>query len=176
MWQGDGVGHQHMRRPRNGAIQDTLPIDLPIHRTRTAVSSRTRVPPLSDITDLVLDFHRAFGLPRQSEPSLDVSAGTAALRLRLLAEEVQELGDAVTDNDLVAIADALADIAYVVFGTAVTYGIDLDAVVREVHRANMSKLDDRGRPLLRHDGKVLKSARYTPPAVATVLALQPRLF
>lgn len=170
------MGHQGTRGRRSGVIQDTLPIDLPIHRTRAAPSTRTRVPPLSDITDLVLDFHRAFALPRHSDPSLDVRADIAALRLRLLAEEVQELRDAVDKSDLIAIADALADITYVVFGTAVTYGIDLDAVVREVHRSNMSKLDDQGRPLLRHDGKVLKSARYTPPDIATVLAVQPRLF
>lgn len=170
------MGPQVTRGRRAGAIQDTLPIDLPIHRTRTAATSRTRLPPLSDITDLVLDFHRAFGLPRNTDPTLDVRADIAALRLRLLAEEVQELRDAVDDSDLVAIADALADITYVVFGTAVTYGIDLDAVVREVHRANMSKLDDQGRPLMRDDGKVMKSARYTPPDVATVLAVQPRLF
>ena len=170
------MGHPGTRPRRTGVIQDTLPIDLPTHRARAAASPRTRLPQLSDITDLVLDFHRAFGLPRNSEPTLDVRADIAALRLRLLAEEVQELYDAVDDSDLVAIADALADITYVVFGTAVTYGVDLDAVVREVHRANMSKLDEQGRPLLRHDGKVLKSARYTPPDVSTVLAVQPRLF
>lgn len=170
------MGNQGTRGRRSPVIQDTLAIDLPLHRGRTTSGTRTRLPPLSDITDLVLDFHRAFGLPRNPEPSLDVDPDIAALRLRLLAEEVQELGAAVDDSDLVAIADALADITYVVFGTAVTYGIDLDAVVREVHRANMSKLDDRGRPLLRHDGKVLKSVRYAPPDVSTVLAVQPRLF
>ena len=40
--------------------------------------------------------------------------------------------------DLIGIADALADIVYVVYGTALTYGIDLDSVLREVHRSNMS--------------------------------------
>ncbi|MCR1981396.1 hypothetical protein NSA53_03970 [Cellulosimicrobium cellulans] len=125
---------------------------------------------------MVLDFHRSFRLPRHAEPTLDIAPELAALRLRLLAEEAGELEDAIETGDLVAIADALADITYVVFGTAVTYGIDLEAVVREVHRANMSKLDDQGRPLLRADGKVLKSDRYTPPDVNTVLALQPRLF
>lgn len=98
------------------------------------------------------------------------------MRLRLLAEESQELDDAIRDGDLVAIADALGDITYVLFGTAITYGIDLEAVVREIHRSNMSKLDNRGQPLLRDDGKVLKSERYTPPDINTVLALQPPLF
>ena len=123
-----------------------------------------------------MDFHRAFNLPRNADPTLEVTAELAALRLRLLAEEVGELDEAMQDADLVAVADALADITYVVFGTAITYGIDLEAVVREVHRSNMSKLDARGRPVMREDGKVLKSERYTPPDVNTVLALQPPLF
>jgi predicted HAD superfamily Cof-like phosphohydrolase len=90
----------------------------------------------------------------------------------LLSEEVGELRDATATRDIVGIADALADIVYVAYGTAVTYGLDLDAVLAEVHRANMSKLDADGRPVLRADGKVLKSARYRPPDVAGVLAQQ----
>jgi predicted HAD superfamily Cof-like phosphohydrolase len=53
----------------------------------------------------------------------------------LLAEEVDEFVDAVAAADLGAIADALADIVYVSCGTAVTYGIDLDMVLSEVHRS-----------------------------------------
>lgn len=134
------------------------------------------MPEPAAIGDLVLDFHRAFGLPHSPEPTLEVPPELAALRLRLLAEEADELRDAMDRADLVAIADALADITYVIFGTAVTYGIDLEAVVREVHRSNMSKLDSRGRPVLRADGKVLKSSAYIAPDVNTVLALQPPLF
>lgn len=125
--------------------------------------------------DLVAEFHRAFGLPISSHPTPDVPAELVALRLRLLAEESGELAQATAAGDLVAIADALADITYVVFGTAVTYGIDLDAVVREVHRSNMSKLDADGRAVLRDDGKVLRSDRYVPPDVRGVLAAQPAL-
>jgi predicted HAD superfamily Cof-like phosphohydrolase len=54
----------------------------------------------------------------------------------------------------------------------VTYGIDLDQVMAEVHRSNMSKLDGNGKPLLREDGKVIKSEQYFPPNVAGVLKLQ----
>ncbi len=83
-----------------------------------------------------------------------------------------EFADATQRKDIADIADALADIAYVTYGAAVTYGIDLDAVLAEVHRSNMSKLGDDGRPVLREDGKVLKSARYTRPDVVSVLDQQ----
>lgn len=156
-------------------VQDPLPISVPRY-TRRREDRRHLTPVEPAIGDLVLDFHRAFNLPRHAAPTLEVSPELATLRLRLLAEESRELDKAMRDADLVAIADALADITYVIFGTAVTYGIDLEAVVREVHRSNMSKLDRCGRPILREDGKVLKSEQYSCPDVATVLALQPSLF
>jgi predicted HAD superfamily Cof-like phosphohydrolase len=117
----------------------------------------------------VAAFHAAFGLPGNDTPSADVPAELAALRVRLLVEEVEEFAAATDKRDIVGIADALADIVYVAYGAAVTYGIDLDAVLAEVHRSNMTKLDADGRVLLRADGKVMKSARYTPPDVAGVL-------
>ncbi|MDN3352165.1 MazG nucleotide pyrophosphohydrolase domain-containing protein [Actinomadura sp. DC4] len=117
-------------------------------------------------------FHTAFGVHRNDAPTADVPAEVAALRIRLLAEEVGEYAEAVADGDLVGIADALADIVYVAYGAAVTYGIDLDAVLAEVHRSNMTKADEDGRVIRRKDGKVLKSARYTPPDVAAVLRAQ----
>lgn len=94
------------------------------------------------------------------------------LRISLLEEEVGELITAVHAHDLIGIADALADITYVVYGTALTYGIDLDQVLGEVHRSNMSKLDHNGRPIIRADGKVLKSEHYSPPNVEAVLRHQ----
>jgi predicted HAD superfamily Cof-like phosphohydrolase len=123
----------------------------------------------------VARFHEAFGLPRSSSPTADIPAQLAKLRVDLLAEETGEFADASARNDLVAIADALADIVYVAYGAAVTYGIDLDAALREVHRSNMSKLDDQGRPIYREDGKVLKSERYTPPDIKKILSHQPLL-
>lgn len=130
---------------------------------------------LSEAMLAVGRFHQAFGLPRASRPSADVPAGLAQLRVDLLVEEVGEFAEATADRDLVGLADALADIVYVAYGAAVTYGIDLDAALREVHRSNMSKLDEHGRPIHREDGKVLKSARYTPPDIASVLFYQPPL-
>jgi predicted HAD superfamily Cof-like phosphohydrolase len=118
---------------------------------------------------MVAEFHRAFNLPQATTPTTSIPVDLGKLRVDLLVEEVREFADATSEKDIVGIADALADILYVTYGAAVTYGIDLDAVVREVHRSNMSKLDENGRPILREDGKVLKSKRYTPPCVAGVL-------
>ena len=111
-------------------------------------------------------FHQAFNLPRATRPDAGVPDVLAQLRVDLLVEEVGEFADATAQRDLVGIADALADIVYVAYGAAVTYGIDLDAALHEVHRSNMSKLDENGGPVYREDGKVLKSARYTPPDIA----------
>jgi predicted HAD superfamily Cof-like phosphohydrolase len=130
---------------------------------------------LSEAMLAVGQFHQAFGLPRSGRASADVPDSLARLRVDLLVEEVGEFADATTARDLVGLADALADIVYVAYGAAITYGIDLDAALREVHRSNMSKLDEHGRPIHREDGKVLKSARYTPPDIAGVLYFQPPL-
>src|SRR6266568_803166 len=102
-------------------------------------------------------------------PSTETGDDLAKLRVALLQEEVSEFVTASENGDLVGIADALADIVYVVYGTALTYGIDLDAVLREVHRSNMSKLGRDGKPLIRDDGKVLKSDQYFPPDVVAAL-------
>lgn len=122
---------------------------------------------------LVRAFHCAFGLPVGQRPDLhQAGPRLRSLRVDLLREEVDEFEHAIKECDLVAVADALADIVYVAYGAAISFGIDLDAVIAEVHRANMSKLDKDGLPLLRHDGKVLKSDGYRPPDVAAVLRTQ----
>lgn len=136
----------------------------------------TKLARLGEVLAEVLDFHEAFDLPREPVPTSHVGDSLAQLRVRLLREEVEEFADAVERRDLVAVADALADVVYVAYGSAVTYGLDLDAIVREVHRSNMSKLDASGRPLLREDGKVLKSERYRPPDIGRVIDEQLPLF
>ena len=118
-------------------------------------------------------FHAAFGLPVRAEPTADIPREEAALRQARLDAEVDELRGAVADGDVVGIADALADIVYIACGTAHAYGIDLDAVVAEVHRSNMTKLGGDGRPVYRGDGKVLKGPAYEPPRLVEVLGLAP---
>lgn len=83
------------------------------------------------------------------------------------------MAEATRRGDLVEIAHELADVVYATYGTAISYGIDLDAVLAEIHKANMTKLDADGRPIER-DGKVQKSDQYRPPDVAGVIAQQGR--
>lgn len=115
------------------------------------------------------DFHRAYGLPIRSRPTAAIGSDQLALRQALIEEEVRELAEAAQAGDVVGVADALADIVYVAYGTAHVYGIDLDAVLDEVHASNMTKLGADGRPVRRADGKVLKGPGYRPPDVRAVL-------
>ncbi len=115
------------------------------------------------------DFHRAYGLPVREAPTAAVGPDQVTLRQALIEEEVRELAEAAQAGDLVGVADALADIVYVAYGTAHVYGIDLDAVLDEVHSSNMTKLGADGRPIRRADGKVLKGPDYRPPDIAAVL-------
>jgi len=119
--------------------------------------------------DCVREFHEVYNLARGSVPALP-DTGTRDLRSRLLREEFEEYLEGEGKDDIVEIADALADIIYIACGTAVAYGIPLDRVFAEVHRSNMSKLGADGKPIYREDGKVLKGPGYTPPDVKGVLA------
>src|SRR5205085_209386 len=94
--------------------------------------------------ELVGEFHRAFGLPVRTVPSGSLAGSEGDLRQAILDEEVEELRRAAAEADVLGVADALADIVYVICGTAHCYGIDLDAAVAEVHRSNMTKLDPKG--------------------------------
>jgi predicted HAD superfamily Cof-like phosphohydrolase len=118
--------------------------------------------------DKVLAFHRAYGVPLAGRPYLPPPE-RRILRMKLLAEELDELDSAMLQGDLIEIADAIADLLYVTYGTAHEFGIPIDAVFTEVHRSNMTKLDDNGKPILRKDGKVLKGPRYDPPRIAGIL-------
>lgn len=121
---------------------------------------------MSFYTD-VKDFHQAFGQRIGEKPEFpDVSERT--LRMKLITEEFNELCDAEKANDLVEVADALADIIYIACGTAVSYGIPLDDVFTEVHRSNMAKLVD-GKVIRREDGKIQKPTDWSPPDVERIL-------
>lgn len=88
----------------------------------------------------VAEFHRTFKHPVLDTPGIP-SKERCALRVSLLAEEVKELQDAIADNDLVEIADALCDIQYVLAGAIHEFGLGekFKALFDEVHRSNMSK-------------------------------------
>jgi predicted HAD superfamily Cof-like phosphohydrolase len=112
-------------------------------------------------------FHAVFRVPRAS---LD-DADAVELRKTLLFEEITEACDALDEGDLVGVAKELADSLVVIYGAAHVLGIPLDVVFELVHRSNMSKLDSRGEPIYRSDGKILKSDNYVAPEpfIAAVL-------
>ena len=118
--------------------------------------------------ELVGDFMEAFGQDVQLEPTWP-DFNTRELRLELIAEELDELSDAVADRDMIQIADALTDLLYVVYGAGHAFGLDLDECFQEVHASNMSKLGENGRPIYREDGKVMKGPGYFEPDLEGIL-------
>lgn len=120
------------------------------------------------ISRQVQEFHETYNQPVRTTPSLDVPE--RKLRFDLIEEEFNELREALEADDIVEVADALGDIAYVVYGAAKTFGIPLDEVVDEIHRSNMSKLGEDGKPIYREsDRKVLKGENYFPPNIKAIL-------
>lgn len=118
--------------------------------------------------ELVGDFMEVFGQQVNCEPTLR-DRETQDLRIDLISEELEELQLAITNNDIVEVADALTDLLYVVYGAGHAFGIDLDECFTEVHESNMSKLGEDGRPIYREDGKVLKGPNYFVPNLEEIL-------
>lgn len=118
--------------------------------------------------EMVKEFHRTYGVPIADKPGM-LDPERSRMRKEILREEFEEYRSA-HNRDLVETADALADMVYVIYGTALEYGIPLDDVLAEVHRSNMSKLGADGKPVYREDGKVLKGPSYFPPDIEGVMA------
>lgn len=124
---------------------------------------------MKKVLDDVRAFHEACDLPVLVTPAIP-SAERIRLRCDLLEEEVFEFFAATDNHDLPAIADALADLIYVIAGTAHEFGIPLEEVWDEVQRANMAKVDPvTGKVRKREDGKVLKPKGWTPPDIEAIL-------
>ena len=77
--------------------------------------------------------------------------------------QLEELTEAMNNNDLLEVADALTDILYVTYGAGHAFGIDLDKCFEEVQNSNMSKLDENGNPIYNDSGKVMKGPNYFKP-------------
>lgn len=121
--------------------------------------------------DQVTNFHHAYGqdAPRSA---IILPRKIQLLRFRLIREEFKEYRDAVVMDDITEIADALADLSYVVIGTAVAHGLTrFGDIFDEVHRSNMSKLGADNRPIRRADGKVLKGPNFTLPDLERFIRL-----
>lgn len=119
---------------------------------------------------IVREFHERFGVPVVDSPKLP-DLDRALLRYQLITEEYEEFREASANRNLIEVADSLADMVYVIYGTALEYGIDLDRVLDEVHRSNMSKVWSDGSIHYRGDGKVLKPPTYSKADIAGVLGV-----
>jgi predicted HAD superfamily Cof-like phosphohydrolase len=120
-----------------------------------------------DMVAAVKEFQQAFGQRVGDHPFLP-NANERELRMRLMKEEYKEYKKAEKANDLVNLASELADIIYIACGTAVSYGIPLNEVFEEVHKANMSKLID-GKVIRRDDGKIQKPEGWQPANIEAIL-------
>lgn len=145
----------------------------------------------------VADFHNTFHLPVMDQPVIP-DAKRCELRINLLQEELNELKDAIADNDLVEVADALADIQYVLSGAILEFGLGerFKSLFDEVQRSNMSKVCETrevAQKTLEHyqktkdtegfiveedghflvyrteDKKVLKSVNYSPADLKSIV-------
>lgn len=121
--------------------------------------------------DSVKEFHTAFKIGHSETPVADLGENKKMLRYHLMKEENEEYLEAVRNNDLVEIADALGDMMYILCGTIIEHGLQhkIEAVFDEIQRSNMSKLDESGNPIYREDGKVMKGPNYFKPNFSKIL-------
>ena len=113
----------------------------------------------------VKEFHEAFGLGVSFSPKGDLGEQKNMLRFNLMKEENEEYLEAVQNDDVVEIADALGDMLYILCGTILEHGLQhkIEEVFDEIQRSNMSKLGEDGKPIYREDGKVMKGPNYFKP-------------
>ena len=107
-------------------------------------------------------FMKTFGQEVKDKPAFSTDK-INKLRIDLIKEELEELTEAMNNNDLLEVADALTDILYVTYGAGHAFGIDLDKCFEEVQNSNMSKLDENGKPIYNESGKVMKGPHYFKP-------------
>lgn len=121
--------------------------------------------------DAVKLFHTTYGLGVSEEMKADLGTQKNKLRFELMKEENEEYLEAVQNNDIVEIADALGDMLYILCGTILEHGLQhkIEAVFDEIQRSNMSKLGEDGKPIYREDGKVMKGPNYFKPNFEAIL-------
>lgn len=118
---------------------------------------------------MVDEFHKTFNLPRKNKP-FRPSLKVCALRFSLIKEELEELKDAMELGSITKTADAIADLLYVVYGAACSFGLDMEPIFNEVHRSNMTKVGG----YKREDGKWIKPDTYSPPNLKPIIEEQSR--
>lgn len=133
------------------------------HRQRTGGEELRLIQSVSQ----ALDLEDASEAVIKAAKNLIHSPCVAAQRASLILEEAGEVGHALATANLVELADGLADLLYVVFGTAVAYDIPIEKIFDEVHRSNMTK-NVSSEALVK--GKLSKGPGYSPPDIAGILS------
>lgn len=108
------------------------------------------------------------------EQSALLGGSLILVRLQLVQEELAELAQGLLNKDPVECLDALTDLTYVVDGAYLSFGLaDFKlAALEEVHRSNMTKLGDNGKPIISESGRVVKGPNYEPPNLKKVLGYE----
>lgn len=107
---------------------------------------------------------------RRSKPTLPETEQAMEAMIEIIGEELSELVEAFDNGDIVGFADALGDILYATTQQADLYGFPVDALAREIHRSNMTKLGSDGLPIIDEvTGKVLKGPNFEEPRIAKIL-------
>lgn len=152
---------------------------------------------MSNYLESVSEFHKTFGAPILETPQIP-SKERCELRVSLLQEELNELKEAIEKGDVVEVADALADLQYVLSGAVLEFGLGdkFNTLFDEVQRSNMSKAcnshqeaietllhykkkdgtegiykEEAGKWLVyrKEDNKVLKSVNYSPANLLDII-------
>jgi len=126
---------------------------------------------IQDTIKAVENFHNAFGISNNYNPTTELSINDIELRHRLMEEENNEYLEAAKKGDLIEVADALGDQLYILCGTILKHGLQdkIIEVFEEIQRSNMSKLDENGKAIYREDGKIMKSELYFKPDIKSIL-------
>ena len=116
-------------------------------------------------------FHTTYGLGVSQNPKANLGTTKNELRFNLMKEENEEYLEAVQNNDLIEVADALGDMLYILCGTILEQGLQhkIEEVFDEIQKSNMSKLGEDGKPIYREDGKVMKGPNYFKPDFSKVI-------
>ena len=128
---------------------------------------------MSDMSNFtkVKTFMNTYGQEVKNTPEFPDSK-IVQLRIDLIQEELNELKEAINNNDIIEVADALTDILYVTYGAGHSFGVDLDSCFNEVQNSNMSKLGDDGKPIYNESGKVMKGPNYFKPNIKKIIGLE----
>ena len=118
-----------------------------------------------EMLNKLVEFNEVYGIKYSKELVKNPTIKNHELRYELMREENKEFLEAIMNEDPVEVADAVGDMLYILLGTILDLGLQdkIEDIFNEIHRSNMSKLGENGKPIYREDGKLLKGPNFTPP-------------